>query len=181
MHLRAQILCLYVFFNTCGMTHWEVYLMRQILAAFTVYHGLSVNGPFYSLIRNIDSLIQCSYLEGRAHFIITILFLGSQSPLKPPPVRQMVRYKIIFSIFVFLMTRSQSVIVQWLVSPPVTRETGVRFPVTEFLGELAQLAARVLSMHKVAGSIPAFSNFFTSQRRNPPDIIEYFTTCTTTL
>jgi hypothetical protein len=27
-------------------------------------------------------------------------------------------------------------------------------------GELAQLAARVLSMHKVAGSIPAFSIIF---------------------
>jgi hypothetical protein len=27
-------------------------------------------------------------------------------------------------------------------------------------GELAQLAARVLSMHKVAGSIPAFSMLF---------------------
>ena len=28
-------------------------------------------------------------------------------------------------------------------------------------GELAQLAERVLSMHEVAGSIPAFSNFYT--------------------
>jgi hypothetical protein len=27
-------------------------------------------------------------------------------------------------------------------------------------GELAQLVERVLSMHEVAGSIPAFSNFF---------------------
>jgi hypothetical protein len=32
------------------------------------------------------------------------------------------------------------------------------------LGELAQLAERVLSMHEVAGSIPAFSRLFCCQR-----------------